>query len=438
MQFRTLTAVCLLSVAGLIAGLVGCHPDADWSGFTVPETSQHHQPGHEGGPPDHAGNDDDEDDGDENPDEDCSINGDCPTGEACTQGGNCIDATGSESVTEVLQAEIDALPEAVGVGVSYKLPFNAILRIDDETGNGVGLLVEGNAINLDGNGSRLEVENDVAGIRLAENSSWSSIRHLRVDPQDESQPHDGIGVDVRSHGVRLENMKFRRMGTGVRAHTQANDLPRANVNTQQWSRLVFWNNYNHAIHLQSGDSQAGLFQGIEVLGGAGILDESFLGNTYVAPTIQSDEDEVSFRRTRNDSNERATGATTTLGMYVESSSQDPYSGGLIDMQVGGNAIDRFQGRGERVGGRAARLRFRNEHGMQMRIPFGDTAAFGFSHPDEYRVRDDGSTGDVWWRMRFHRDKWGISYQGQSIIPYGWTGNTHEEGPGKYELGDPLE
>ncbi len=385
------------------------------------EPSHHHQPGHTGGPPTQ-----DPGNGNNGENEFCQSNDDCDPDEGCTQGGQCIDITGTTSVLQELQAEIDALPDAVGLGVPYELPANAVLRIDDDNGDGLGLQID-NAIILEGNGVRMLVENDMVGIRLTNGASWSRIENLRIDPHDPRTEHTGIGIDVRSHGVRLKNILVRRMGTGIRAHTRANDLPHANVNTQQWSRIILRNNYHHGMHVRSQDSNAGLFSGIEVLGGGGIQDDSFLGNTYIAPVIQS-QTSSSFARTGR------AGASTVLGMYLEDSAADPVTNSQNDLHVGGNAIRRLETVGDRVGGLATTLRFRNDAGVQMRIPGGPHEPFAFRHPSE-----NGNE----WRMKYfnHNQKWGFSYQGlgaKGDMPYRWTGIHHPEGHGFFQLGNSLD
>ncbi len=405
------------------------------------EASQHHRPNHTGGPPsDNNGNngndgndadagdetDADNDNGNGNGNEhwDCIDDSNCEEGEGCTQGGQCIDITGTTSVASVLQSEIDDLPDSVGMGVPYELPLNAKLRIDDENGDGVGLKIH-DGIVLEGNGSRLVVENDMIGIRLVNGAAWSSVKNLRIDPQEPGIEHAGIGIDVRAHGVRLENLMIRRMGTGIRAHTQVEDLDPANVNTQQWSRIILQRNFEHGLHVQSGDSNAGLFSGIEILGGGGIQDDSFLGNTYIAPVIQNSDSNSSMEITS------AAGASTVLGLYVEDSSADPSAKSLSDVHLGGNAIRRLQTTGDRIGSRRGRIRFGNAEGIEMRIPAGPNEPFGYRHPAE-----DGKE----WRLRYTPSwrQWGISFIETASMPYRWTGAKHPQGPGKYELGEEMQ
>lgn len=391
---------------GLSCMLLGC----DY------EDLLHHRPDHTGGPPGQTDN------GNSQEPTTCTADHHCEEGEGCTQGGQCIDITGTSSVLMMLQEEIDELPNSVGMGVSYQLPSNAVLRFDDDKGNGLGLEI-GNGVMLEGNGARLLVANGMVGIRLTNGASWSTIRDLRIDPQSPGTAHDGIGIDVRAHGVRLKNLMISRMGTGIRAHTQANDLPQANVNTQQWSRIILRNNFTYGMHVRSGDANSGLFQGIEVLGGGGIQDDSFLGNTYIAPVIET-ESPNTFHSTGQ------AGATTVLGLYLEEGTVDPTSNALRDLFLGGNAIPRVTSPGDRIGGHHSRVHFGIRNGVSMRIPAGPHEPFGFRHPAESNE----------WRMRYTQawQQWGFTFIATGAMPYQWTGMHHPSGPGKYILGEPAQ
>ncbi len=456
--------LAVVSVFAVLVLAIGCHGTSDYDvgddhaeegdGF-INVAQAHHREGHTGGPPSGDDEDDEVDDGS------CSGNSDCEEGYGCTQGGTCIDITGEESVTEVLQGEIDELDEAVGMGVPYELPTNARLRIDaydHEDYDNVGLLIDEGVI-LEGNGSKLLVENDVVGIRLNAGASRSSIADLHVEPQRDGREHEGIGIDVRAHGARLDNLYIRRMGTGIRAHTRADDLPDANVNMQQWSRIVLQRNFHKGMHVQSRDSNAGLFTGIDVRGGGGIVDESFLGNTYVSPTVQNESEFPSFKATSN------AAATTTLGLYVESGAQIPRSGSLRDMHVGGNAIRRFDSPGGRVGGLGSQLRFSNarheEGNVGVAIPRGNHAPIAFSHAqdteelgdnphmdaitesaiNEMEGNEDDGLNSAEWRLMFS-DSWNMwtiyDVAESRTYPFRWTGPAHRDGAGLFEVREWLD
>ena len=343
----------------------------------------------------------------------------CESDEACSQGGYCVNITGERDATQAIQRDLNELRAAVGVGTPYTLPPNSILLLNDLDGNGVALEIDKQVI-FDGAGSLLRIENDKIGVRVTQEADWSMIRDLRIDPQNPSSEHDGIGIDVRGHGIRLDNIFFWRLGTGIRAHTTVDD-EFANVNSQQWSRLVFRSNHNYSIDVRGGDANAGLMSGIEIVGSAGIYDRSFLGNTYIAPTMEGTyEHSITL-----DSN---AGRNLVLGAYVEEGDPNPKSDSMHDLHVGGNAIERVEGPGDRIGGRSARVHFKEpESGMAVRIPGSDHAAFAWKHPQE----------DAWWYLRYWGNesllRWGFSHENSGVAPFYWTGGEHADGPAHVEF-----
>ena len=353
----------------------------------------------------------------------CDSNTPCPGVFVCTQGGHCVDPTGQVSATEALQADLDNLPAPVGLGTPYRLPPNARLRIDDPDNDGLALHVDRRII-LDGHGAQFVVENDIIALRISQPADWSSVRDLSFASQTPSQAHQGIGLDVRAHGLRLDNLYFDRMGTGIRAHSMV-DGEHANLNIQQWSRIVFYECHNYAAHLAGGDSNAGLFSGLEVRAGNGILDSSFLGNTYVSPTINSTTvDALTLDSTAS--------SATVLGAYTEINAPDMQAHSFHDLHLGGNAIDRLNSEGDRIGRHHASLRFRHPAtGLRVRIPGAAHAAIAFNHPL------DGE----WWYLRFFdepsRRMWGFSYRNTSTSAYRFTGHQHPQGPALYQLGNSL-
>jgi hypothetical protein len=354
----------------------------------------------------------------------CSADSECGSDEACTQGGHCVNVTGERDATEALQADLDALPPAVGLGVPYRLPDNAVLQINDLNNDGTGLRIEQRLL-FDGRGALLKVQNGIIGIRVGQGADWASLRNFRIDPQTASAEHSGIGIDVRGHGVRLDNIYFWRMGTGVRAYTYVGD-EFANINSQQWARLTFRNQYEYAIDIRGGDANAGLMSGIEVIGGAGIYERSFLGNTYIAPTMEG-------THTRSLEAGSNAGRNLILGAYIEEGDPIPTSQSMHDLHVGGNAVSRVTGPGDRIGNHASRLRFTHpDSGMEVRIPGSDHAAMAWRHHQE----------GEWWFLRYWTHptllRWGISYRNQGTAPFYWTGAEHPQGPAKLQFGEVLD
>ena len=369
--------------------------------------------------------------------EQCQTNDDCRhEGWVCTQGGRCVDGEGQASATVALQADLDELADAKGLGTPYKLPANASLYITDPDGDGVGLTIGDHSSNrrsvmFDGNGSQLLGAADVALIRVKRSAAYSELEDFRIDPAPalRNDPHTGIGVDVRAHGVRLQNIFVRRMGTCIRADSgidlngdgDADDPEEySNLNSQQWSKLRFDSCYENAIYMDGEDANAGTMVGIEVLSGAGIRDDSFLGNTWLG---------VQAEGTHSHSIEMSQASQTAVvvGAYVENSDPAARSESLSSLWVGGNALARLEGMSERVGYLRSRLTFQDDSGFRVNIPGGPNAAIRFRHPDE----DDD------WSLMYENNwkMWMFAYGGSPLggYAYGWTGAQHPSGPGVQEV-----
>lgn len=348
----------------------------------------------------------------------CLADTDCAADEACTQGGRCVNITGARDATAVIQADLDDLPDPVGVGVPYRLPPNATLQLNDLNGDGVALRIN-KTILLDGQGAHLQVQNNKIGIQVAPTAPRTSIRDLRLDPQSRNT-HDGIGIDVRARGVRLDNLFIWRLGTGVRAHTYVGD-EFADVSRQQWTRLVFRTNHHYAADLRGAEASGGLLAALEPLGGAGIYDGSFLGNTYLAPALEGTHNQSLFMDSANS-------AHLVLGIYLEGG--DPLTEGQStdDLHLGGNGISRLLGPADRVGNHSSMIHFAHpESGMRTRIPGSADSAIAFRHPQE----------DEWWHLRYwnssSRPMWGFSFRNTDQAPLRWTAKGHSQGPAQLEM-----
>lgn len=344
----------------------------------------------------------------------CSVNSDCASDEACTQGGHCVNNTGQRDATYIFQAEVNALEAAHGMGVPYRLPSNGVYLLTDLDNDGVALRLDDKII-FDGQGALLLVEPNTTAIRVGQPSEWSMVRNFRVEGLSDS-PNDSIGVDVRAHGVRLENITFQKVGIGARSRTYIGD-EYANVNSQQWTRLSFYEIFEKAIDFRGGDANAGLILGAHVRDGAGIYERSFLGNTYIAPWIEN---------THSHSLDFASnaGRNVALGAYINDQGPAPQSASMHDIFVGGNYIDRIDGSGDRIGAQAARLHFADvDSGLRIRIPGSAHSALAWMHPQE----------EDWWFLRFFanptQQRWGFSHRNTGVAPFFWTGGDHPDGPG---------
>ena len=353
----------------------------------------------------------------------CTTDVDCLDDEACTQGGHCVNITGERDATVPLQADFDNLDDAAGLGVRYRFPANARLQINDSDGNGVGLDVP-TALILEGQGSLLEPEADITALHIGEDGAYSTIRNLAIEHPSDAE-HNGIGIDIRARGVRLDHLRIEKMGIGVRAHTWVDGVD-ADVNSQQWSRLVFADNYQAATDISGEHARGGLMQGIEVAGGQGIVDDSQGGNTWLGVAVDdTDDTSLSFGGDQ--------AASTVVGAFVGDDDPDPIGLSEFDVYIGGNAIDRFDAEGDRLGMGAGVLsiQYPADSGVAVKIPADSAAPFGFEHPDE---------DEMWLLHYFEADGlWGMSYAGSDIdVPFGWTGEEHVDGVGLFDMGPTLD
>ena len=375
----------------------------------------------------------------------CTQTSECSSGEYCTRDwnreivyqapnvGHCLRTDGTASASDALQADFCALPDPVrpeSLGVPYNLPPNASLLLDDTGAGDVGA-PDGVAVHIDrrvilnGNGSVLLLANappntTFTALKLegaySQNhhqnvaASRSTIRDLSISPQNTAQ-NANIGIDIKVAGVRLNNLRIQKIGTAIQAHGGVDhDSAYANVNSQQWSHLSIFDCYVAAISTDGTDAQGGLIEGVEIVGGEGIHESSFLGNVYVAALIENAAPATqSFRI------DGAANSSTVIGAYVENSAPTPKADGLNTLFVGGNIIPRLDSPGDRVGSQWTQLRFQRKYGdrnIREAIPGNDASVIQWQlNPTE--------TSE--WKLRYEDSShaWGFTH-GRDVV-YGFTG-----------------
>ena len=351
----------------------------------------------------------------------CGHDEHCADDEACTQGGLCINITGERDATEILTHDLQMLPEAVGTGIPYRLPDNAILRIQDLDGDGVALLLE-RQIHLDGAGSLFLVDPDTIALRITPEGAHSSLRNFRIDPTEPDAPHQGIGIDIQAPAIGLENLYFWRMGTGIRADSELLENSERGLQGQQWARIVFDEIHHHATFIRGDEAHAGVLIGTEILGGAGHLDASTGGNTYVGVTADN-----STHQSIELTDEFA--SSTVAGLHLVGNSPAASSASIDDFHIGGNAIIDLDGPGDRVGQQAAILHFLDpeERLIAARIPGDGDSPIQWDHLDE----------DSDWSFRIFPDfsEWTLSVDATDLSPFTWTASTNGRGPAELQLFD---
>ncbi|MFU8803307.1 MAG: hypothetical protein ACNA8W_05820, partial [Bradymonadaceae bacterium] len=157
--------------------------------------------------------------------------------------------------------------------------------------------------------------------------------------------------------------------------------------------------------------------GHDVVGGEGVFDHSFLGNTWLAPAIHTSDDSRQSLELGH-----VAASNLVIGAYFERVGPPPTSGGANNLWVGGNAVHRTEGRGERVGRQAAKLNFAGNDGVKVKIPWdGANSPLAIGHPEE----------NDWWMLRFdpNRQIWGWRHRTAGTDAYRWTGTGHPSGAG---------
>ncbi len=333
--------------------------------------------------------------------------------------GECVDPTGEHDAAPALARAVATLPrEPAGLGTPLALPEGAILRLDDADGDGVALRIDRRVI-LEARGAVLRVSGDFVGLRLTSRARHSTLRDLTVEGRGPAR--GGVGVDVRTHGVRIDNLWVRRIETAIRAHSRLEDerscsadtdcacdgrcecleghcASYANANTQRWTNVLIVQ-CGTGISVRGGDANASLIAGAEILGTPhAIVDDSFLGNVYVGPTLET-------AREQSIALLQEASYSTVVGAYIERNSARAI-GPARGLFVGGNAVHFVEGNAERVGSQSARLTFWSpETNLRVTVPGSRDSVLAWRHPTE----------DVQWQLRSFGDgaqlRWGFSHRG---------------------------
>ena len=109
------------------------------------------------------------------------------------------------------------------------------------------------------------------------------IRDLAVQAAGPGGSGNGITLHARA---RLENVYVRGFGGNgieIAANARGNG-PNTNANNWSLENVLIEQNGGHGLHVIGADANAGVAVAVSAMGngGWGFLDESFLGNTYVA------------------------------------------------------------------------------------------------------------------------------------------------------------
>lgn len=284
-----------------------------------------------------------------------------------------------------IQALLDSVPGQPGIRLSRRPPL-VIPPGDYEV---TSTLVVSQCVDLDMTGVTLWPVQGMDALRFDPGAAWSSMRGVIV--VGATQEHAGVGVLVRAHGVRIDDVIVREMGTGVRVWGTAGDG--TNANCCSLSRALLFGCYEVGLHLKGGDCNAGEYAAIEVVGAnaktrIGVLDESFLGNMMRGLHISSTrEHAVKITAVANYS--------TWDGTYLENDCGFELPQGVSPILsqpgatwTGGNAIVYVRS-GDRLGMGKSRVRFGDI------TPDGDELSVTIPHaPDRSYLALSHSSGST--------------------------------------------
>lgn len=234
-------------------------------------------------------------------------------------------------------------------------------------------------VDIDARGVQLVTPLGVDALRFVPSAPWSRIDGVTARAVYEFTPHAAVGIDVQAHGVTVERATARGMGYGLRVYGSAQIG--ANANCVQVRTALLYGCHEAGVHLKGGDANAGVFGGVEIIGGSqrtrvGVLDESFLGNTWVGLHVSSTR-EHGVRITP------AANYSTHVGTYLENDCGTELPPGAKKIQCGvrvswfgGNAIDHAP-LGDRVGLGHSKVTFADI------APNGDTLQVTMPHAADH-------------------------------------------------------
>jgi hypothetical protein len=333
-----------------------------------------------------------------------------------------LTASGTGPHTQAIQEILDLVPVPGDRGYSGpRVPLHfphGSYHLDDPDGDGVALHVRGQCL-LNLNGSEFIVDNNVTAWKFESSAAWSKLYDGCILPVDRFSPHNGVGIEVISHGIRLSDLFISKMGIGVIANgrTVGN-----NANCQQWKDLIIYYCWDIAVHLLGGDCNAGTFTGFEINGGRiGILDESFLGNAHIGHHIATTSEEAIIITA-------AANYSTYVGIYIENDCGHslPDDAPMVKTMtrvttVGGGMVPHAL-LGDRIGLGKSRIRFEDKapgnHTLAVTIPHAAVdSAITVTHsadPQEWFIRRVGFL-----------NQWGIVINRNTLVrPFGWGTADH--------------
>ena len=140
-------------------------------------------------------------------------------------------------------------------------------------------------------------------------AKWSTLRDFAIFGNGLHAAGRGTGIDVKAHGVRLENVRIHQLNVGVQAV-----VPGLDLKAQRWRDLRV-TQCNMGVELGTGTSE-GLYAGFEVSSVTpttvrGIWEGSNMGSAHVGHSI------TTYPSTPRLKVNRFSNRSTFMGVYVE-------------------------------------------------------------------------------------------------------------------------
>jgi hypothetical protein len=354
-------------------------------------------------------------------------------------------ATTPEGRSEALQDAIDLCPGAIDdMRCPLTVPFGD-WTLADHDNDGACVKVS-NAVLLSLGGSRIHTPYDVHGFWIkGPNAQYARIADGAI-AFDGSASHEGRCIKIQAHGVQVANVRTIYGDVGIEITNQNEHQFNANCCTL---RDVVIANARVGLRLAGADSNAGTFTGVEINGDGltseiGILDESFLGNTFIGTHIATVSQHAYICT-------QPANYSTHVGTYIEANCGYELTGGFeacVSSQprvtfVGGGAIPVVDV-GDRIGLGMSRVSFQattpDGGAIQVNIPdVGVNATMTYARLNSSGLVRDGGQ----WRwvdggfMRYGCHVYtGAGYTGSAPVPgnglsraMGYTSSGHARGLG---------
>ncbi len=250
-----------------------------------------------------------------------------------------------------LQAWLDAAPELAhprAIPGPLELPPGEYL-VDDTDGDGVALRVN-KPIYLRAHGAVIRGPEGVIAFEVGPDAAFSIIEGLTVVGPRRHDESESVGIRVRAGRTVLRDVRVSDFNLGV----EYDGTGEYNTNLSGADSLHVWR-CRVGMRLDGADANAGLFTRSAFTANLrAIEDSSFLGNTWIAPSVHPYPRNANAPAILVDSDNSA---SVWVGAYLEGQRAGMTVDSPQAFVLGGNAVQQVEGRTERAGSRRAWMVF---------------------------------------------------------------------------------